>query len=248
MSKKTKRLDRLLVEKNLAEDLDKAKRFIMAGSVEVDGQTVDKPGTQVAIDSNISLKESLPYVSRGGLKLEGALRNFDVDVSGKTAIDVGASTGGFTDCLLQHGAEFVYALDVSYGQLAWKIRQDKRVCPVERTNIRHAKPEQFDHQIDIAVIDVAFISLKQVLPIVKDLLVPEGEIIALVKPNFEAPREEVEPGGIITDEQKQKQIVSEIADFASKNGLKTIDVCKSPIKGANAGNVEYFLYLKKEST
>ena len=242
---KTKRLDKILIEKKLADTIDKAKRLVMAGLIEVDGQIIDKPGKQVHIDSGIKLKETSRYVSRGGLKLEAALRHFKIDVSGKTAIDVGASTGGFTDCLLQHGAKFVYALDVGYGQLDWKLRQDERVLPVERTNIRYVEPDKFDKPIEIAVIDVAFISLKKVLPTVAKLLVLNGEIIALIKPNFEARREEVEPGGVITDPQIHKRIVSEIIDFSSQIGLNSIGVCKSPITGANAGNVEYLIYLKK---
>lgn len=254
-AKRLLRLDKLLVEKELAEvgdraptrqEINKATRLIMAGVVEVDGHIIDKPGRQVSIDSEIKLKKTLRYVSRGGLKLESALQHFEVNVSGKTAIDVGASTGGFTDCLLQHRAKFVYALDVGYGQLTWKLRQDERVCPVERTNIRYVKPDQFDRPIEIAVIDVAFISLKKVLPVAAKLLVPNGEIIALIKPNFEAPREEVEPGGIITDPQIHRRIISEIADFASQIGLNPIGVCESPIRGADAGNVEYFIYLKTE--
>lgn len=246
------RLDKLLVEKKLLEDgytdltlqaLDKAKRFVMAGLVEVDGQIIDKPGTQIPIDSEITLKEISRYVSRGGLKLEAALKHFSIDVSGKIAIDVGASTGGFTDCLLQHGAKFVYALDVGYGQLTWKLRQDERVLPVERTNIRYVKPNRFDKPIEIAVIDVAFISLKTVLPAVAKLLVPNGEIIALIKPNFEALRKEVEPGGVITDPRIHRRIVSEISDFASQINLKPIGVCESPIRGAASGNIEYLIYL-----
>jgi len=245
LSKKTKRLDKLLVEKKLVENIDKAKRLVMAGLIEIDEQVVDKPGKQVSIDSKIKLKESSRYVSRGGLKLEAALEYFPIDVSGKVAIDVGASTGGFTDCLLQYGAKFVYALDVGYGQLAWKIRKDEKVCPVERTNIRYVQPEQFEKPLQLAVIDVAFISLKLVLPVVSNLLVPNGEIIALIKPNFEASREEVEPGGIITARDIHQRIISEISDFASEIGLCPIGVCESPIRGADSGNIEYLIYLKK---
>lgn len=247
------RLDKLLVKKELVEiedkdptlrKIDKAKRLIMAGLVKVDGRIIDKPGRQIVVNSEIKLKDTSRYVSRGGLKLEAALQHFEVDVSGKTAMDVGASTGGFTDCLLQHGARFVYALDVGYGQLAWKLRQDERVCPVERTNIRYVDSDQFDRPIEIAVIDVAFISLKKVLPVVAKLLVENGEIVALVKPNFEAKREEVETGGVVTDTQIHQRIISEITALAARIGLNSVGVCKSPIKGANAGNIEYLIYLK----
>lgn len=242
MASNKERLDVLLVNRGFFQSRERAKRAIMAGIVFVDGNKVDKAGTRVEEDSDIFVKKDpIPYVGRGGLKLEKALKHFDVDVKGKKALDIGASTGGFTDCLLQNGTEKVYAIDVGYGQLDWKLRKDPRVIVMERTNIRYVKPEDIGELCDIAVIDVAFISLTLVLPVVQDLLVADGEIIALIKPQFEAGREKVGKKGIVRDSEVHREVVEKIAKFMTDMGLCIKGITYSPVTGSD-GNIEYLIY------
>lgn len=218
----------------------------MAGLVTVDGNVTDKAGTKVKEDANITVAEDpIPYVGRGGLKLEKALDLFRVDVTGKIAVDIGASTGGFTDCLLKRGAEKVYAIDVGYGQLDWKLRQDPRVVVMERTNIRYVKPENLGESCDIAVIDVAFISLTLVLPVARTLLKPDGIIIALIKPQFEAGREKVGRKGVVKDPLVHAEVVHKIYDFITDMGFRVGGITHSPITGAE-GNIEYLIYAASE--
>ena len=237
-----KRLDTLLVARGVAESREKAKALIMAGDVVVDGQVVARPSALVAADCGIALREVLPYVSRGGLKLEQALREFGLDVSGLAAMDVGASTGGFTDCLLKYGARRVYAVDVGYGQLAWRLRNDPRVVVLDRTNIRYlaALPEQ----PDAAVVDVSFVSLRLVLPRVLALTKAGAWIIALIKPQFEAGREQVGKGGVVRDRTVHRQVLDGLLDWAVANGLAVCGLTPSPILGP-AGNREYLAYFRK---
>jgi 23S rRNA (cytidine1920-2'-O)/16S rRNA (cytidine1409-2'-O)-methyltransferase len=236
------RLDILLVERGLVESRERGQAIILAGNVLVNGQKIEKAGALVAEDSEIRiLGEPLRFVSRGGLKLEAALREFKVDVSGKTAMDVGASTGGFTDCLLQHGCRKIYAIDVGYGQLAWKLRQDPRVILIERTNIKEINPELVPEPIDIAVIDVSFISLEKVIPSVLRFLARDGEIIALIKPQFEVGKGQVGKGGIVRDEAARTAVVEKVAAFFRELGLEVKGIIPSPITGQD-GNVEYLIY------
>jgi 23S rRNA (cytidine1920-2'-O)/16S rRNA (cytidine1409-2'-O)-methyltransferase len=235
-----KRLDVLLVERELVKSRQRAQALILAGDVQVNGNRVDKAGALIVEDAAIALRAPLKYVGRGGLKLEGALDAFGVDPRGETCADIGASTGGFTDCLLQRGAARVYAIDVGYGQIAWKLRSDSRVVVMDRVNIRHldALPEL----IDLAVIDVSFISLTLVLPVVKRLLTASGEIIALIKPQFEAGREQIGKGGIVRDARVHRAVIEKIARHAMDGDLGVRGVCRSPLAGAD-GNVEFFIYL-----
>ncbi len=236
------RLDRLLAMRGLAESREKAQAIIIAGQVLVNGQKRDKAGALVPEDAEIRiLGETLRYVSRGGLKLEAALREFHVFVEGKTALDIGASTGGFTDCLLQHGCKKVYAIDVGYGQMAWKLRQDPRVVVVERTNIREMEPSVIPERADVAVIDVSFISLEKVIPPILNLLKADAEIVALIKPQFEVGRERVGKGGIVRDEAARKAAIERIVEFIRKAGLEVKGVIPSPITGQD-GNVEYLIH------
>jgi len=238
------RLDKLMVERGLAPSREKAQALIMAGQVVVGDHAVDKAGRQVAGDVEIRIKgDVLPYVSRGGLKLKKALDEFGVDVSGRVAIDVGASTGGFTDCLLQAGALKVFAVDVGYGQLAWKLQQDPRVVSMEKTNIRHLLPEQLDTLPDLAVIDASFISLAKVLPATVNLLKPGGRIIALIKPQFEVGKGEVGKGGIVRDPAAHERVVEAVRRTAIEMGLFAAGVCESPITGAD-GNREFLILLE----
>lgn len=238
------RLDQLLCKKGITESREKARALIIEGKVIVNGNKIEKPGTQVDENAKIELcGETLPYVSRGGLKLEAALKAFSIDVKDKVAMDVGASTGGFTDCLLQHGAKRVYAIDVGYGQLAWKLRTDPRVIPIEKTNIRYMNRDRIQEDIDIATVDVSFISLKLVIPKVLEFLKSKGEIIALIKPQFEVGRREVERGGIVKATEKRKKAVEEIKGFFELMNLKVIGIIESPIKGQK-GNIEYLIYAK----
>ncbi len=237
-----RRLDTLLVERGLVESRERAQSLILAGKVKVDGQVAHKPGKRVSADAEITLEEALPYVSRGGLKLEEALKRFQLDLSGLICADVGASTGGFTDCLLQHGAAKVYAIDVGYGQLAWKLRQDPRVVVLERTNIRYL--ESLPEPIDLATIDVSFISLELVLPPVLNFLKPGGQIIALVKPQFEAGREQVGKGGVVKDPEVHGQVLHKVATMAQDLGLQVLGLIPSSLKGP-AGNVEFFIHLSR---
>jgi 23S rRNA (cytidine1920-2'-O)/16S rRNA (cytidine1409-2'-O)-methyltransferase len=244
MSRKEKtRLDLLLVQRGLVESREKAKRMIMAGLVKVNNRVSDKPGHLIPVSSKISLeKPSLPYVSRGGLKLEAALDRFSVEVKGKILMDVGASTGGFTDCLLQRGAEKVVAVDVGYGQLHWKIRQDSRVVIFEKTNIRYLGPDQIREPINGAVIDVSFISLKLVIPPVSRLLLDEAFIVALIKPQFEVEKDQVGKGGVVRDLSLREEVVANLVRFFEEADWQVKGCIPSPILGPK-GNQEYLLYL-----
>ena len=237
------RLDRLLVERGLVPARERARALILAGQVLVNGIPVAKVGTLVPTEAAVILKSpDQPYVSRGGVKLAAALNSFSIDVNGQAALDVGASTGGFTDCLLQHGAARVYCVDVGYGQLAWRLRQDPRVVVLERTNIRYLPRDAIPEEVDLAVADVSFISLKLVLPQILQFLRPDGLIIALVKPQFEVGKGQVGKGGVVRDLQQQQQVVAEIQKFAQGLGLAAEGVIPSPILGPK-GNQEYLLYL-----
>jgi 23S rRNA (cytidine1920-2'-O)/16S rRNA (cytidine1409-2'-O)-methyltransferase len=239
------RLDKLLVERGFAVTLEKARALILARAVKVNDDYPTQAGTLVDPDVEIHLKDNdHPYVSRGGLKLREALRVFGLDVRNCVALDVGASTGGFTDCLLQAGAKKVYALDVGYGQLAWKLREDRRVVVIERTNIRHYPGEEIQDAIDIAVMDVSFISLKIVIPSVMNLVQNDGFLLALVKPQFEAKKEEVSRGGVVRDHHVHERILNEMVSFCKSVGLKVAGICDSPILGP-AGNKEFFVLARK---
>ncbi|WP_342432248.1 TlyA family RNA methyltransferase [Neobacillus sp. FSL H8-0543] len=245
--KKKERIDVLLVDRGLAETREKAKRAVMAGLVYSNEERLDKPGEKVNVDIPLTVKGNvLPYVSRGGLKLEKALKVFDVTVRDKVMLDIGASTGGFTDCALQNGAKMTYALDVGYNQLAWKLRQDERVVVMERTNFRYVTPQDLAGEMpNFATIDVSFISLRLILPVLKTLLIPGGDIIALVKPQFEAGREQVGKKGIIRDEKVHLQVVNKIVDFSVTQGFDAVNLSFSPITGGD-GNIEFLLHLKWE--
>ena len=239
------RLDVLLVRRNLAESREKAKAVIMSGNVFVDGQREDKAGSTFAEDVNIEVRgHVLPYVSRGGLKLEKALANFDVDVKGKVCTDVGSSTGGFTDCMLQNGAVKVFAIDVGRGQLDWKLRNDPRVVCMEKTNIRYVTPEDIGEPVDFSSIDVSFISLTKVLVPIRDYLTPEGEIVALIKPQFEAGREKVGKKGVVREQSTHREVIRKVMDYAMSVGFDLCALDFSPIKGPE-GNIEYLIHLKK---
>lgn len=244
MSSKKERLDVLLVERGLAETREKAKRMIMAGLVFGNEERLEKPGEKVAVDLELTIKgKVMPYVSRGGLKLEKALKTFDLSVTGKVLLDIGASTGGFTDCALQNGAKMSYALDVGYNQLAWKLRQDERVKVMERTNFRYVTPADLDAGMpDFASIDVSFISLKLILPVLKTLLVPHSDVVALVKPQFEAGKEQVGKKGIVRDPKIHIEVMDKIIAFAMKEGYDIKDASFSPITGGD-GNIEFLLHL-----
>ncbi|MFQ5886650.1 MAG: TlyA family RNA methyltransferase [Anaerolineae bacterium] len=237
-----RRLDTLLVERGLVESRERAQSLILAGKVKVDGHVAHKPGKRVPAEAEIALEEALPYVSRGGLKLVEALNRFQLGVSGLICADVGASTGGFTDCLLQHAAAKVYAIDVGYGQLAWELRQDPRVVVLERTNIRYL--ESLPEPIDLATIDVSFISLELVLPPTLNFLKPEGQIIALVKPQFEAGRKQIGKGGVVKDPEVHRQVLHRVARVAQDLGLRILGLIPSPLLGP-AGNAEFFIYLTR---
>ena len=234
------RLDMLLTQKGLAESRSKAQALIMAGQVQVDGQVVTKAGTQISTDAHIIIKDTLPYVSRGGLKLAAALDEFDINPQNATCADVGASTGGFTDVLLQNGAARVYAIDVGYGQLAWKLRQDERVVVMERTNARHI--QTLPEPIDLVTIDASFISLKLILPVVVKWLRPRAVVVALVKPQFEAGKAQVGKGGVVRDPIIHRQVIKKIAAYAVEADLNILGLMPSPITGP-AGNREFLLYL-----
>jgi len=239
------RIDQLIVERGLAESRERGQAVIFAGNVLVNGQKVDKAGTLVPHDAEIRiLGDKLPYVGRGGLKLEAALREFGVDVVGLAALDVGASTGGFTDCLLQHGSRMVYAVDVGYGQLAWKLQKDDRVKSIERVNIREMELSLIPEPIDIAVIDVSFISLDKVMPSVLRFLKPSGQVIALIKPQFEVGREQVGKGGIVRDNKARAAAVERVNLDFQKAGLEVMGIIPSPITGQD-GNIEYLIHAKK---
>ena len=237
------RLDIVLTQKGLAENRNKARALIMAGKVTVDGRIVSKAGTQIAHDARITIKNDLPYVSRGGLKLAAALDAFQIDPGQAICADVGASTGGFTDVLLQHGAARVYAIDVGYGQLAWKLRQDERVIVQERTNARYL--ESLPEKVDLVTIDVSFISIKLILPRVAQWLRPSGVVVSLVKPQFEAGKEQVGKGGIVRDKAVHRDVLRRAAAYAAQAGLTVCGLIPSPITGS-AGNHEFLIYLAQQ--
>ena len=238
-----KRLDVLMVEKGLEQSRERAKALIMSGIVYVGGQKADSPGQYYPEDSEIEVRgKKLPFVSRGGLKLQKAIEYFGIDPKDKVVMDIGASTGGFTDCLLQHGAKKVYAVDVGYGQLAWSIRTDPRVVCMERCNIRYVTPEQIGEPLDMAVTDVSFISLKLVLPVAKSLMHGNGEAVALIKPQFEAGKEKVGKKGVVRDPKVHQEVIQEILDFSKGIGFGIKGLTFSPIKGPE-GNIEFLVYL-----
>lgn len=242
------RLDVLLVKRNLAESREKAKAVIMSGIVYVEGQKEDKAGTTFDESVNIEVRgHTLKYVSRGGLKLEKAMSHFGVMLEGKTCMDVGSSTGGFTDCMLQNGAVKVYSVDVGYGQFAWKLRQDPRVVCMEKTNIRYVTPADIDDVLDFASVDVSFISLTKVLIPARELLRDGGEMVCLIKPQFEAGREKVGKKGVVRDKAVHEEVVERIIEFASQNGFFVKNLEYSPIKGPE-GNIEYLVYIRKDET
>ncbi|MGW8313247.1 MAG: TlyA family RNA methyltransferase [Desulfuromonadales bacterium] len=241
------RIDKLLVQRQLTASRERARALILSGRVVVDDQTIDKVGTQVDKEATIRLRgDDLPYVSRGGLKLARALELFDVEVAGRIAIDVGASTGGFTDCLLQHGAARVFAVDVGYGQLAWKLRVDKRVVNLERTNIRNMTPQLLDAVPDLAVIDTSFISLEKVLPATIALLEPGSDIIALIKPQFEVGKGQVGKGGVVRDPEQHARVVENVKSLANQLGCRIENLCESPVLGSK-GNREFLIHLHMET-
>lgn len=240
------RLDVLVTDKGLFESREKAKAAIMAGEVLVDGQRIDKPGTKVDITSEISLKQTTcPYVSRGGLKLEKAMTAFSLDLDGVKAVDIGASTGGFTDCMLRNGAAHVYCIDVGYGQLDWKLRNDPRVTNMEKTNVRYLDVDLIGRDVDFISIDVSFISLKLVLPVAAQLLREGGQIVSLVKPQFEAGREQVGKKGIVRDPAVHRQVIRQVAGYAEDSGLCAEGLDFSPVTGTK-GNIEYLLFMTKK--
>jgi len=238
------RLDVLITSQGLFESREGAKRAIMAGIVLVNDEPIDKAGTRVAVDAEIRIKgQVMPYVSRGGFKLEQALKEFNLDLRGKIVIDVGASTGGFTDCALQNGAAMVYAVDVGYNQLAWKLRQDERVLSMERTNFRYMKPEDLKQGLPrFACMDVSFISIKLLLPVLKELLAEDGEIVALIKPQFEAGASFVGKKGIVKDAAVHMTVIKDIVDFVHTLELVPLGLTYSPIKGGE-GNIEFLIYV-----
>ena len=239
------RLDVLLVSQGLAASREKAKAIIMSGNVLVNGQREDKAGTMIDVKAEITVKGGqLKYVSRGGLKLEKAMSHFDLTLEGRVCMDVGASTGGFTDCMLQNGAVKVYSVDVGHGQLDWKLRNDPRVVCMEKTNIRYVTPEQLEEPAAFVSIDVSFISLTKVLPPVRELMTEDGEIVCLIKPQFEAGREKVGKKGVVRDPKVHEEVIEKVIDFAATVGLESRELEFSPIKGPE-GNIEYLLHLLK---
>lgn len=244
MSNKT-RLDVLLVERGLEQTRQRAQAMIMSGLVFVDGQRVDKAGTAIPNDAQVEVRgNTLRYVSRGGLKLEKAMTTFGLRLDGCICADIGASTGGFTDCMLQNGASKVYSVDVGYGQLAWQLRTDPRVVNLERTNARYLTREQIPEEIDFFSVDVSFISLKIILPAVRPLLKDGGKAVCLIKPQFEAGREKVGKKGVVRDKAVHEEVVQMICDFAVENGYSVLGLTFSPVKGPE-GNIEYLVFLQK---
>ena len=240
-----KRLDVLVFEKGFAESREKAKAIIMSGIVYVNNQKADKPG--VSYDENLVVEvrgDSQKYVSRGGYKLEKAMKSFPITLTDKITMDIGASTGGFTDCMLQNGAKKVYSVDVGYGQLAWKLRNDDRVVNLERTNMRYVTDEQVSDKIDFFSVDVSFISLKLILPVARELMSENGEGVCLIKPQFEAGRENVGKNGVVRDKNVHVAVVDMIIDFCLNNGFDVLGLDYSPIKGPQ-GNIEYLIHIRK---
>ncbi|AGC69206.1 FtsJ-like methyltransferase [Thermoclostridium stercorarium subsp. stercorarium DSM 8532] len=239
------RLDIHLVNKGYFDSREKARRAIMEGLVLVNGVVEDKPGFQVDTEAELEIRGNpIPYVSRGGLKLEKALSEFGIDLTGKVCIDIGASTGGFTDCMLKNGAVKVYAVDVGYGQLAWKLRNDSRVVVMERTNFRYVKPEDIGEFVDFATADVSFISLTKIIPPAKQLLKHGGSMVCLIKPQFEAGREKVGKKGVVKDPAVHMEVIGKIIDFSKELGFTVKGLSYSPIKGPE-GNIEYLLYIAR---
>ena len=246
MAEKKERLDILLVEKGIITSRERAKACIMEGKVYVDGQKVDKAGEKVSESANIEYRgATLKYVSRGGLKLEKAMKTYDISLENKVCMDIGASTGGFTDCMLQNKASKVFSVDVGYGQFAWKLRTDERVVCMERTNIRYVTLENIGEPLDFASIDVSFISLKKIMPATLNLLKDNGEVVALIKPQFEAGREKVGKKGVVREKETHKEVVYGIIDFLLEQNLNVLGVGYSPIKGPE-GNREYLVYFSKD--
>jgi len=239
------RFDKLLVEKGMVQSRERARALIMEGRVTVDGQTIEKPGLQVKVEAHLQIRgEDVPFVSRGGLKLEAALKAFEVDPKGKVVIDVGASTGGFTDCVLQKGAKKVYAIDVGYGQLAWKLQKDPRVVNLERRNIRYLKREEVAEEADLILVDTSFISIEKFLPHLLGFLKEGGDLLCLIKPQFEVGRGEVDKGGVVKDAALHQKVIDRISQFSRGLGLKGREVIESPLLGPK-GNREFFIHLKK---
>ena len=248
MAGKKERLDILLVDKGICQSRERAKTNIMAGLIFVDGQRVDKAGEKVNIDADIVFKgQEMPYVSRGGFKLEKAIKKFDINLKDKVCMDIGASTGGFTDCMLQNHASKVFSVDVGYGQFAWKLRVDERVVCMERTNIRYVTPEDIGTLLDFASIDVSFISLRTIMPAVKSLLNDTGKVVALIKPQFEAGKDKVGKKGVVRDKNVHYEVIERIVDYLIENELNIIGLDYSPIKGPE-GNREYLVYFTKDKS
>ena len=242
------RLDVLLVNRGLAPSREKAKAMIMEGNVFVENQREDKAGSSFDVNANIEIKgNTLKYVSRGGLKLEKAMTHFGIELTDKICMDIGASTGGFTDCMLQNGAKKVYAVDVGYGQFAWKLRQDERVVCMEKTNIRYVTPEDIADRLDFASVDVSFISLTKVLEPARNLLQDDGEMVCLIKPQFEAGREKVGKKGVVREKSVHEEVICKVIDYAVSIGFVVLNLEYSPIKGPE-GNIEYLVYIKKAET
>ena len=241
------RFDKLLVEKGMVQTRERARALIMAGKVAVEGKRIDKPGTKINIEAQLQLQggES-PYVSRGGEKLEGALTSFGIDPKGMVVMDIGASTGGFTDCVLQKGAQKVYAVDVGYGQLAWKLQKDSRVMNLERRNIRYLQREEVQEEVDLILIDTSFISIEKFLPHLLGFLKKGGFIISLIKPQFEVGKGEVGKGGVVRDKALHEKVIDRISKSSRGLGLKVLGISESPLLGPK-GNKEFFIYLKKEN-
>ena len=240
-----KRLDVMMVERGLAESREKAKAIIMSGIVYVDNEKEDKAGSTFAEEVQIEVRgKTLAYVSRGGLKLEKAMQVLPIKLDGKVCMDVGASTGGFTDCMLQNGAVKVYSVDVGHGQLAWKLRQDERVVCMEKTNIRYVKPEDIEELVSFASVDVSFISLSKVLPPLRELLTENGEVVCLIKPQFEAGREKVGKKGVVRDRKVHEEVIRDVLGFADANGFEVLGLDYSPVKGPE-GNIEYLMHIRK---
>lgn len=246
MASKKERLDILLVDKGIFSSRERAKTNIMAGLIFVDGQRVDKAGEKVNIDADIVFKgEEMPYVSRGGFKLEKAMKAFNISLKDKVCMDIGASTGGFTDCMLQNDATKVFSVDVGYGQFAWKLRTDPRVVCMERTNIRYVTPEDIGEKLDFASIDVSFISLRTIMPAVKELLKDNGQVVALIKPQFEAGKDKVGKKGVVRDKAVHHEVITKIVTYLQENDLNVLGLDYSPIKGPE-GNREYLVFFTKD--
>lgn len=242
------RLDVALVEKGLCESREKAKAYIMAGQVYVNGQKSVKAGATVKSEDKIEIKgKQMPFVSRGGLKLQKAVDSFGVKLENCICMDIGASTGGFTDCMLQHGAKKVYSIDVGYGQLAWKLRTDERVVNLERTNFRYVTKDNVPDEIDFASVDVSFISLKLIVPVMRNLLKDDGEAVCLIKPQFEAGRDKIGKKGVVRELSTHIEVIETIASFILENGFDILNLDFSPVKGPE-GNIEYLIYIKKSDS